>query len=186
MKNFLTIFSTEIKGSIRGFDRIVIKGIFKNLNYVEGMFSFLLSQKVLLKDFGRYVESKSQEFKEKSYAYVKELKRPIIYLNSGGIRKKEYAKKISIENNIKEGLICLLKTVDPFATTSSKSSTPCGFSPPVTTTVFSCGRFSHITIIFDKLAASVTIPLASLLDRRYSNASVPKRVNSGMATAPTL
>lgn len=114
MKYFLNKFSDKIKGTISGFDRIVIKGIFKNLNYVEGMFAFLLSQKVLLKDFGEYVQNKAKEFKEKSYAYVNKLKRPEIYLPSSGTRKKDYAQKIGKSDNIKEGLICLLKTVEPF------------------------------------------------------------------------
>lgn len=114
MKDFLAKFSTQIKGTISGFDRLVIKGMFKNLSYVEGMFGFLLSEKVLLKDFGEYVERKTNEFKEKSYAYVKQLDRPIEYLPSSGIRKKEYAEKIMGREGIKEGLICLLTAVEPF------------------------------------------------------------------------
>ena len=114
MKSFLDRFSTEIKGIISGFDRIVIKGIFKNLNYVKGMLSFLLSQKIYFVNFSEYVLNKATEFKQKSYAYIKKLERPIIYLPSSGIRKNEYAKKISIKENINDGLICLLKTVEPF------------------------------------------------------------------------
>ncbi|MBN2533567.1 MAG: hypothetical protein JXB88_11770 [Spirochaetales bacterium] len=65
MTYFLDKFSDKIKGTISGFDRIVIKGIFKNLNYIEGMFTFLFSQKVLLKDLGEYVKNTSIKFKEK-------------------------------------------------------------------------------------------------------------------------
>ena len=114
MKLFLNKFSASIKGKLSGFDRIVIKGIFKNLNYTDGMFSFLLREHILLKDFSDYVKNKSMEFKNKSYAYVEKPERPNIYLSSSGIRKKEFAQEIVKKDNIEKGLICLLKAVEPF------------------------------------------------------------------------
>ena len=114
MKAFINKYSSKIKGMLSGFDRIVIKGTLKRLSYVEGMLSFLLTEKVLLKDFGNYVEKKTKEFKERSYSYVKQIDRPIEYLATSGIRKNEYAKEIAKKHSIDEGLICLLTSVEPF------------------------------------------------------------------------
>ena len=95
---FVDKFSTKIEGIIRGFDRIVIKGIYKRLNFTGGMVSFLLSQRILFKDVGEYVKSKAEEFKAKSYEYVRQMNKPIEYKRSRGIRKNEYARKIQREN----------------------------------------------------------------------------------------
>ena len=114
MKSFLEKYNNKIIGYLSGFDRIILKGTFKNLSYKEGMLSFLLNQKILLKDFGNYAERMSNELKNKSYLYVKQKNRPIEYLASSKIRKNEYTKNIAkkdkmiIFKNGKILFICVL------------------------------------------------------------------------------
>jgi hypothetical protein len=111
---FVNKYTAKIEGMINGFDRIVIKGLFRRLNFREGMLSFLLSQKILYKDFGEYVKAKAEEIRAKSHENVRNINRPIKYLQSSGIRKRDIARKIQRDDKITEGLICLITVLEPF------------------------------------------------------------------------
>jgi hypothetical protein len=77
------------------------------------MKSFLWKQQVLLKDFGAYVESVSDQVKEAAKATAERLGRPFEYLPSASENKEERALKIMRASPVEEGLIGVLRAVEP-------------------------------------------------------------------------
>jgi len=83
------------------------------MSYVEGMNLFLVSRKILLKDFGDFARRTSERVKDGSLESARRERRPIVYLESPRVRKDEFARLIADRDGIQEGLICVLKAVEP-------------------------------------------------------------------------
>jgi hypothetical protein len=64
MKTFIQRFSDKISGVLNGFDRLVLRGTLRRINFPEGMKSFLCYKQVLLKSFGPFVEGVTTQLKE--------------------------------------------------------------------------------------------------------------------------
>jgi hypothetical protein len=77
------------------------------------MGKFLNSQGVLLKDFGPYVESLSEEIKKYAERIAESKGRPVQYVASSSEDKEAIATKIAERDGIQEGLICVLTCVEP-------------------------------------------------------------------------
>ena len=56
MQTFLDQHKENILGVLTGFDRIVFRGTFRNLSYVEGMEKFLGFHRVAFGHFGEFAE----------------------------------------------------------------------------------------------------------------------------------
>ncbi len=113
MEKFIQKYDDKINGVLNGFDRLVLKGTLQALSYSAGMMSFLYQIGVLLKDFGSYVEKTTERLREASYETARRLNRPIIYLSSRNTPKEPIAREIVQKDGITDGLICLLKCVEP-------------------------------------------------------------------------
>jgi len=113
MERFLKRYSDRISGIIAGFDRILFQGTLQSICHIKGMDIFLASQRVLYKDFGKYAERLSGEIKAHAQAVAEKAGREVIYLKSAKQSKEAYVKALLERENIKEGLICVLKCVEP-------------------------------------------------------------------------
>ena len=113
MNRFVEKNSAKLLGVISGFDRLVLKGTLRSLCYPAGMMGFLLEKEVLLKDFGPYVQEVSEQLKEASQQEAGRLGRTNRYLGCSQTRKEPIARAIAQKEGIEEGLICLLRTVEP-------------------------------------------------------------------------
>ena len=113
MERFLRRHHSRIVGSISGFDRMRFQGTLRSICHVEGMAKFLNSERVLLKDFGRYVESLSERIKEQARQVGQKEGRPWQYLASSQRAKEDIALEIARRDGIQEGLICILSCVEP-------------------------------------------------------------------------
>lgn len=113
MHTFLERFDGLISGVLNGFDRLVLRGALQSLAFVLGMRGFLWRQDVLLKDFGKYVAQTTELLKEGSFEKAKKLGREIRYLESASICKEEVALEIAQRDGIREGLICVLSSLEP-------------------------------------------------------------------------
>ena len=100
-------------GILSGFDRIVFRGMFRNLLYSAGMASYLNFKGILLKDFDTFVYAQTNYLRISLYKYVENMKRPVIYLESSSIRKEKKVQEILHKNPIDTGLICLLTCIEP-------------------------------------------------------------------------
>lgn len=112
MEQFLSRHKDHINGVLSGFDRVLFRGTLRSISYVEGMGRFLQYRSVLLKDFGTFVENQSDHLKEHAKAFARNHGRPYVYIISPSKSKEEIAKSIMQQDDITEGLICVLSCVE--------------------------------------------------------------------------
>lgn len=105
-------FQDKIKGSLSGYDRMIIKGHLRQFFSPSGKMHYLSQENVMLKDFGEYTKGVTTKIKEHVEKMAVERERPLIYLNSPKISKEETALDILKKSSIDEGLICVLSTLE--------------------------------------------------------------------------
>ena len=113
METFLSKHAEDVTGTLSGFDRLVFRGTLRRLVYVEGMMSFLYSISVLLKDFGQYALGITKRLKEATLQTANLTSRPVIYLSSSTTKKEDVARQIARDDSVREGLVCILTSVEP-------------------------------------------------------------------------
>ena len=113
MQAFLGKFAGVVRGVLSGLDRVFLSGRLRGLAHTAGLRSFLWNRRVLLKDFGDYCQQVSTQVHEASLHEARHLGREIRYLNSGQYCKEDIAHAIAARDHIKQGLICVLRSVDP-------------------------------------------------------------------------
>ena len=113
MERFLSKFGSVVTGVLSGFDRLVFRGTLRSLSYVNGVVGYLLSRGVQFIDYGEFVEGQTKKLIEASLSAARQEGRPIRYLASSGISKEEVARGIAEHDGIGEGLIGVLKSVEP-------------------------------------------------------------------------
>ncbi len=118
MERFVTRHKDRIVGTITGFDRILFRGTLRCISHCQGMWVFLSSQHVLLKDYGNFVQRLSHEISEHGKAFAAQQGRPYQYLTSSSSSKEQLAREIMEQDQIKKGLVCVFAAVEPCHTIS--------------------------------------------------------------------
>ena len=95
MQSFLSRYESQVKGVLSGFDRIRFRGTLRWLANLHGMYGWLSRAGVLLKDFGEYATSLTDQIKESTQQLAESKGRPLEYLASPSIRKEDYARDIA-------------------------------------------------------------------------------------------
>src|SRR3990172_5275223 len=113
MERFLKRHEGRVLGTIAGFDRVLFRGNLSSICHLGGMDRFLSSQRVLYKDFKPFVEKISDQVKEHAKQFAAAAQRPFIYLASSQESKEDRARQIMEQDEIREGLICVLSCVEP-------------------------------------------------------------------------
>jgi len=113
MRQFLSCFASEIKGTLSGFDRVRFRGTIRWLSSLPGMGSYLGTARVLLKDFKDWATEKTGRIQEATEKLAESAGRPVVYLPSSSERKETRALEIARADGIKEGLVAVLKCVEP-------------------------------------------------------------------------
>lgn len=113
MEKFFNRHQDAIAGVLSGFDRILFRGTLRSISYVEGMEIFLNCHRVLLKDFGSFVEQRSELIKTHAESFARRHGRPYQYVISPRACKEDIAKEIMTRDKITQGLICVLSCVEP-------------------------------------------------------------------------
>jgi hypothetical protein len=113
---FIAKHQDEISGVLSGFDRLVFRGTLRSIAHAAGMNQYLASNKILLKNFGSHVEQVSQQLKAASLAEAAALGRPVRYLASSVLSKEDLARGIAAQDDITNGLVCVLSCVEPCRT----------------------------------------------------------------------
>lgn len=116
MHEFIARYRESITGTLSGFDRVVFRGTLRSIAFADGMRSYLQRNDILLKDFGSYVERTSGLLKRSSLTEAQRLGRPSEYLASAHLNKEELARQIAERDGIEQGLICVLRSVEPCQT----------------------------------------------------------------------
>jgi hypothetical protein len=110
---FLSKFATVVRGVLSGFDRLFFCGTLRNLVRPHGLENYLWAQRIPFKDFGDHSLEVSARLVDASLRQARHLGREIRYLNSAQHRKEDIAREIAARDHIREGLICVLRSVDP-------------------------------------------------------------------------
>jgi hypothetical protein len=110
---FLSKFATVVRGVLSGFDRLFFCGTLRNLVRPHGLENYLWAQRIPFKDFEPHSRKVSARLEEASLRHARHLGREIRYLNSAQHRKEDIAREIAARDHIREGLICVLRSVDP-------------------------------------------------------------------------
>jgi hypothetical protein len=117
MKTFLTILQEEISGQITMFDRMIFRGHLTGFFPKDAFLHFLGSQRILLKEFGWYVETMTKTLRCHIESIAQKAGRPYQYLASAmtaarGTSKEDLAREIAKRDRITEGLICVFSTLE--------------------------------------------------------------------------
>jgi hypothetical protein len=113
VKTFVQNHRRDVIGVLNGFDRLVLRGTIRQLAHVEGMTSYLAARGILLKDFGAHCLQMSELMKNGLMGAVKQLGRPVEYLQSSTVRKEDVARELALRDGIGTGSIALLTCVEP-------------------------------------------------------------------------
>jgi len=116
MNAFISKHNKDIIGILSGWDRIVFRGMIRLIANLTGMDKYLSMAGILLKDFREYARAKTAELILASGSKAEQAGRPNIYLYSSRTEKEQTALDIAKQENITEGLICILRVVEPCMT----------------------------------------------------------------------
>lgn len=116
MRSFLARHASKIKGVLNGFDRVRFRGTLRWLANTRGMMGWLWRRQVLLKDFKPFAQSLTEQMRKESEQIAKAADRPMPYLDSSAVSKEEFAQRIAQTRGVREGLVCVLRCVEPCRT----------------------------------------------------------------------
>lgn len=111
MDCFVQKYTNSLTGVISCFDRLIFKG-YLPFSWADGMEGFLRSQGLKIMDFGRFVAQCSKRIQQHAERVAKQAGRPYIYLDRR-IRKEDEAQRIAQRDGVREGLVCVFRTVEP-------------------------------------------------------------------------
>ena len=113
MTSFENKYKDDIFGRLEGFDRLIYRGYIQSFFTTNGLGYFLSQENILLKGYGKYVKQTTLELKNNIGKIVKATSCEERYLSGSKVNKEEIAKEIQKQNNIEEGIICILSQVEP-------------------------------------------------------------------------
>jgi hypothetical protein len=113
MVGFLSKFAAVVRGVLCGFDRLFFRGTLRGLAHTKGLQRYLWAHRIPFKDFAAHSLQVTARLEEASLRHARQLGREIRYLNSAQQRKEDIARAIAARDHIREGLVCVLRSVDP-------------------------------------------------------------------------
>ena len=113
MLSFLTKFAAVVRGVLSGFDRLFFCGTLRAVSYPKGLQHYLWDHHIPFKDFAAHSQEVTARLEEASLRQARQLGREIRYLNSAQYSKEDIARQIAERDRIRNGLICVLRSVDP-------------------------------------------------------------------------
>jgi hypothetical protein len=111
--SFLAKYKEQISGFLQGFDRLRLRGTLRQLYCPRVREAYWCAQHLMDRDFGRMAEGMTEKIKAAAEGLAKKLSRPVVYVSSSGARKEEVVREIARKEGIEEGLLAVLKAVEP-------------------------------------------------------------------------
>jgi hypothetical protein len=113
MSAFLKRFAPLVSGLLMGFDRVIFRGTLRNLSYPAGLQHYLWANRIPYKDFHDHSEEVTQRLIEASQREASASQREIRYLERSSDSKEDTVREIIERDQVKDGLICVLRCVEP-------------------------------------------------------------------------
>jgi len=118
MGAFEDVHQSHITGSLAMFDRMIFKGHFLRLYHPGGVQAFLWNQGVPLIGFAEWAKTTTEALRQHAEHSAAEAGRPYIYLEKTttthtGQSKEDLARSIAERDGVTEGLVCILRAVEP-------------------------------------------------------------------------
>ena len=113
MNAFVQRHLSSVTGILRGFDRLRFRGTMLMLAHTDGFAAFLSNMKVKIKDFAAYVRQTTEQVRQATERVAQDAGRPIIYVPNSSASKEDLAREVARRDGVKEGLICVLRSVEP-------------------------------------------------------------------------
>jgi hypothetical protein len=111
---FLEVYQERVYGVIEGLDRIRFRGTDRMLSNTNGFSIALHQMGVLLKNFGRWAETRTKLLRESCEQQARKLGIPVYYLRRSGDDKEALARQILQEQGVcGNGSICMFSVVEP-------------------------------------------------------------------------
>jgi hypothetical protein len=120
MQKFIDKHRKKITGVISSFDRIIFKG-YLPVRTADGMAAFLGARGIRLNQFREFAFSTTEKIKEHALKICKRHQRPYNYFNKS-IDKSAFAQKVAENDDIKEGLICVIAVMEQNASFEMRGS----------------------------------------------------------------
>lgn len=122
MQSFVDRHQDDIDGVLSGFDRVLFAGSAIGIGYVKGMNEKLLELGIPYKRFWTFTKRVTKTIKDHAHHVAESEGRPYLYLHSWTDSKETIARGIQQQDNIQEGLICVLACVESCQTYSLRRS----------------------------------------------------------------
>jgi hypothetical protein len=116
MKAIIRQLGERVLGVLSGFDRLLFRGFLRCVINPRGLNGYLYGARVPMADFGKHATQVTEQLIDESTRHARETGREIRYVNDSQIRKKDVAWEIAQRDHIDNGLICVLKSVEPCTT----------------------------------------------------------------------
>lgn len=113
MENFIEQYKEKIIGILHGFDHMVIRGYIQDFHIDQRFNYYVFKEGYLLKEYKDFVQKKNEELKKHIDQIAEQTKCYKEFISSSEKDKGEIAKKILMEHPEKEGLLCILSSVEP-------------------------------------------------------------------------
>jgi hypothetical protein len=113
MDQFITKHRSQVVGVLSGWDRIRFRGTLRVLAVVRGLFSWLLEQGVLLKEFKGFALTLTERLKSSVEGVAAAGGRKIEYLASSALSKEALVQELLRREKIDQGLVCVFSCVEP-------------------------------------------------------------------------
>jgi hypothetical protein len=117
--SFEMLHRERVVGSLTMFDRLIFKGYLTRLFKPGALRAFLWSQGVPMSEYSAYVKKATDELVADAERMAADAGRPFIYLTGtrvGGQPKDDFARQLAERDGITEGLVCVLRAVEPCTT----------------------------------------------------------------------
>ncbi len=116
LAEFINQHRDKVTGVLEGFDRVRVQASLRTLYNQSVMEYYLLSQKILFKDFKKYLTGLTNRVRAAAEHLAQRLHRRVIYLQSNCYHKEDLAREEMKRQGVKEGLITVISAVEPCRT----------------------------------------------------------------------
>jgi hypothetical protein len=113
---FVAKHASDVIGVLSGFDRLRLRGTLRSLYQPNVLLRYLFVCQVLLKGFRNYSINLTRRILEGAEHMAHTTHRPWLYLNSTKTSKEDLARHLAREDRIEQGLIGILRCVEPCQT----------------------------------------------------------------------